>query len=100
MRRSALGLSGFTSKPITLAWAAGGVAIRSRSALGLPGFKRRQIAGAGGPIWDNSSGGWGVSSLLGMRRPVRLPPGGGGFGTGPAPTGSAATKTIGIVEVA
>src|SRR6266566_4469433 len=48
----------------------------------------------------------GVGNQLGKqleplgRKPVRLPPGRARVATSPAPTGSAATKTIGIVEVA
>jgi hypothetical protein len=71
------------------------------SALGLFGFTSRAITLAWGTISESSSSRFGVSSSVMLLTPVRLPPGRARLATSPVKTGSSPVrKTIGIVEVA
>ena len=73
----------------------------SRSVLGLFGFTSRAITLAWGTSSDSSSSRLGISSTARMLTPVRLPPGRARLATKPFATGSPPpAKTIGIVEVA
>ena len=77
------------------------VSIMMRSAVGLFGFTSRAITLAWGTSSDSSSSRLGVSSTVMMLTPVRLPPGRARLATRPTSTGSPTPmKTIGIVEVA
>src|SRR6516162_6991573 len=68
--------------------------------FGLFGLISRAISLACGTSSKSSSSRLGISSLMRMLKPVRLPPGRARLATRPSATGSAPTeKTIGIVEV-
>ena len=72
-----------------------------RWVFGLLGFTSRAITLACGTSSDSSSTSLGISSMVRMLKPVRLPPGRARLATRPLSTGSPPTsKTIGIVEVA
>src|SRR5215472_16579119 len=95
---SVLALKTWSCTP--LAPAAACVCCTVGSALGLLGFTSRPITLAGGTSSDISSSRFGVSSNVRLLIPVRLPPGRARLVTRPRSTGAALEKTIGIVTVA